>query len=83
MSASKPMKTIDQPCSWDQLKQLIHGEWKTRDSGVTDDSGRFAFRGFLGSYRIVVEAPGGSVEKVLRLKREEVQELTVTLAAAE
>ncbi len=68
---------------YDQLKQLIHDEWKTRDSGATDDSGRFAFRGFLGCYRIVVEAPGGPIEKVLRLKRGEVQELTVTLAAAE
>jgi endo-1,4-beta-xylanase len=66
---------------YDQLKQLIHDEWKTRDSGATDDSGRFAFRGFFGSYRIVIEAPGGSVEKVLRLKRGDVQELTVTLAA--
>jgi endo-1,4-beta-xylanase len=68
---------------YDQLKHLIHDEWKTRDSGATDDSGRFAFRGFFGSYRIVIEAPGGSAEKVLRLKRGEVQELNVTLAAAE
>jgi len=66
---------------YDQLKQLIHNEWKTRDSGVTDDSGRFAFRGFFGSYRIVIEAPGGPIEKVLRLKRGDVQELTLILAA--
>ena len=66
---------------YDGLKRLIHDEWKTRVSGVTDDSGRFAFRGFSGSYRIVIETPGSAVERTLHLKRGEAQELTVTLAA--
>jgi endo-1,4-beta-xylanase len=66
---------------YEQLKRLIHDEWQTRVSGATDDSGRFAFRGFSGGYRLVIEAPGGPVEKTLDLTRGEARELTVTLAA--
>ena len=66
---------------YDQLKRLIHDEWKTKASGATDTSGRFAFRGFSGSYRIVIEMPGSAVERTLHLKRGEARELTVTLSA--
>ena len=62
---------------YDELWQLIHHEWQTSVSGATDDAGRFAFRGFLGSYRIVIKAPGGPVETTLRLTRREARELTV------
>ena len=54
---------------YEQLKRLIHEEWKTRASGTTDAEGRFAFRGFLGTYRIVVAIPGKTIEKQFHLER--------------
>ena len=67
---------------YDRLKQLIHDEWKTEVSGATDDSGQFAFRGFFGNYRIVIESPDGRVETPFHLTRGEPREFTVTPAAA-
>ncbi|MBN1394806.1 MAG: endo-1,4-beta-xylanase [Pirellulales bacterium] len=40
---------------YQKLKRLISKEWKTDLSGATDADGRFKFRGFHGSYRIVVQ----------------------------
>ncbi len=34
---------------------LVHGTWKTTVEGLTDRDGRFAFRGFLGQYRIRID----------------------------
>ena len=36
------------------LRKLIHVVWHTRDRGRTDALGRFRFRGFFGTYRVVV-----------------------------
>jgi hypothetical protein len=47
---------------------------------ATDAAGRFAFRGFCGTYRFVIQMPAASVEKTLHLKSGDNQELTVTLA---
>jgi endo-1,4-beta-xylanase len=33
-------------------------EWTTQISGRTDSSGRFGFRGFYGSYKVRIQAPG-------------------------
>lgn len=40
------------------LRKLIHVVWHTRDRGRTDALGRFRFRGFYGTYRVVVAAYG-------------------------
>jgi hypothetical protein len=66
---------------YEQLKRLIHDEWKTRVSGATDAAGRFALRGFCGTYRLVIHLPAGAVEKTLQLKTGDNQELMITLAA--
>jgi endo-1,4-beta-xylanase len=66
---------------YDRLKRLIHEEWKTKVAGTTDASGQFAFRGFCGGYRVVIETSGGPVEKTLHLKRGNAQEFTITLSA--
>ncbi len=36
------------------LRDLIHTQWHTQVEGATDDTGRFAFRGFFGDYEIHV-----------------------------
>ena len=46
---------------YEQLKQLIHEEWKTRAPATTDATGQFSFRGFFGNYRIVIEMPGDKI----------------------
>ncbi len=40
------------------LDKLINSEWHTELSGKSDAKGSFAFRGFYGSYSIVVERKG-------------------------
>lgn len=52
---------------YEQLKRLIHEEWKTALHTATDHDGRFSFRGFRGAYRLVIEAPQGKIEKTLHL----------------
>ena len=64
---------------YEQLKRLIHEEWKTRASGTTDAEGRFAFRGFLGTYRVVVAIPGKTIEKQFHLGKGDTQEITISL----
>ncbi len=40
------------------LRKLINVFWHTRDHGETDARGQFRFRGFFGTYRIVVVSQG-------------------------
>jgi len=54
---------------YEQLKRLIHEEWRTKASGTTDAEGRFAFRGFRGTYRVEIELPGRRVERDFRLAK--------------
>jgi endo-1,4-beta-xylanase len=64
---------------YEQLKRLIHEEWKTGASGTSDAEGRFAFRGFLGTYRIIVAIPGKPIEKQFHLGKGDTQEITISL----
>jgi endo-1,4-beta-xylanase len=66
---------------YEQLQRLIHDEWKTRANGTTDDSGRFAFRGFLGKYRLAIQMSDGKVEREVQLTRDGPAEIVVRLAA--
>ena len=66
---------------YDQLKHLIHTEWKTRAVGRTNAAGSFSFRGFYGTYRIVAEGRGNRVEKEFDLKEGGPADLTITLPA--
>lgn len=38
--------------SYEALHHLIHHEWRTTQSGMTDSNGQFSFRGFHGTYRV-------------------------------
>lgn len=44
--------------AYEELKKLIKGKWWTKTSVETDASGKAAFRGFLGSYRVTINLPG-------------------------
>ncbi len=66
---------------YNQLKRLIHTQWKTRTAGKTDQQGSFSFRGFHGTYRIVAEGRGNRVEKEFNLKKDGPRDLTITLPA--
>ena len=41
--------------SYYALKQLIHGDWETHETLVTDDKGYLSFTGFKGSYILTAE----------------------------
>ncbi|NQU21657.1 MAG: endo-1,4-beta-xylanase [Candidatus Nealsonbacteria bacterium] len=62
---------------YDELKRLIHTEWKTRTTGRTDAEGRFAFRGFHGTYRISAQVDGKPIAKEFHLTRSGENRLTL------
>lgn len=41
------------------IRDLVHGDWRTRLEAVTDHDGRLQFRGFLGEYRLRHPSPLG------------------------
>jgi GH35 family endo-1,4-beta-xylanase len=65
---------------YEQLKRLIHEEWKTRASGTTDAEGRFAFRGFYGTYRLLLDTQGSKRERQFRVARDGGKDVIITLA---
>ncbi|MCY2986674.1 MAG: endo-1,4-beta-xylanase [Planctomycetota bacterium] len=67
---------------YEQLRRLIHEEWKTSATATTDDEGRFTCRGFLGKYRLVIQVPDGKVERKVRLAKDGPPEIVVRLAAS-
>ena len=52
------------------LKKLIHEEWSTRRTGKSDSAGRFAFRGFHGTYAVTVSAGGKTTKTEFHLGKE-------------
>jgi GH35 family endo-1,4-beta-xylanase len=65
---------------YEQLKRLIHDEWKTRLDATTDADGRFVFRGFCGKYRLVFDVQGRKVEHQLQVTKGMQKEILITLA---
>ena len=61
--------------SYFALMDLIHGQWETHETPVTDENGRFTLTGFRGGY--TVRTGRGSAE--IRLDKD-AEDLTVTLA---
>jgi endo-1,4-beta-xylanase len=64
---------------YDELRRLIHEEWRTNAAGTTDEAGRFAFRGFLGQYRLVVAHAGVTSTAVFDVGRDDAEERTIQL----
>ena len=50
---------LDPKESYKALDRLINHEWKTTTDGQTDAAGKFAFRGFAGTYKVEVDLPAG------------------------
>lgn len=44
--------------AWERLVYLIKREWWTKESGRTDEDGKFRFQGFFGHYRVEVSNNG-------------------------
>ncbi|MCZ6679925.1 MAG: hypothetical protein O7E52_22050 [Candidatus Poribacteria bacterium] len=45
------------------LRALSRHEWRTRTHGVTDDKGRFKWRGFHGTYRWTITTSSGLLKQ--------------------
>jgi GH35 family endo-1,4-beta-xylanase len=65
---------------YEQLKRLIHEEWKTTLHTTTDNDGRFTFRGFYGTYRLVLDVEGRKLEHRLQVTSGVRKEVVVKLA---
>jgi len=68
---------------YEQLQRLIHQEWQTQLAATTDADGRIAFRGFRGTYRLVIDLPEGKVQRQFRLERDSSQEISISLPTAD
>ena len=64
---------------YEQLKRLIHEEWKTRLAATTDAGGRLAFRGFCGTYRLTLDLPGQKLERRFSLTKGMDKDVVVTV----
>ena len=65
---------------YEQLKRLIHEEWKTRIDATTDADGRLAFRGFCGTYRLALDRPGPQVGAAVQARKRMSNDVVITLA---
>ena len=59
------------------LKKLLHEEWSTRTAGKSDAAGKFAFRGFHGTYTAAVTAGGKTTKNEFHLGRKGPSTFTV------
>jgi len=55
-------EALQAKAAYRKLDELINKSWKTQAAGRTDSQGRFAFRGFCGTYAVTVESPAGKRE---------------------
>ena len=55
---------------YNSLMTLLHKTWRTQTQGVTDEAGRFRFRGFLGQYDVTATAGGKTVRANYPLTRQ-------------
>ncbi len=63
-------------------RELIYERWRTEESGTTNSSGVFSFRGFKGEYEITVKAGDSTVEATAEFTRDgQVYEARVSGAA--
>lgn len=63
------------------LRQLIHEEWRTRDTGETNAAGRHAFRGFQGDYRVSIQHGGKTTTHTLSAAKNTSAETVIRLAS--
>jgi endo-1,4-beta-xylanase len=63
-----------------RISRLLREEWTTRGSAVSDADGRLGFRGFYGSYELLVAAPDGRTNAHTVCLTDSVPAATVRLA---
>ena len=61
------------------LKKLIHDQWSTQAEGKSDTAGKFAFRGFHGTYTAEVTAGGKTTKTEFHLGKKGPSAITVKL----
>jgi endo-1,4-beta-xylanase len=67
--------------AYETLRRLIHETWMTRASGETDKAGRFAFRGFRGTYSVTAEQKGRPARSEILVRKHAPNVFPVTLDA--
>jgi GH35 family endo-1,4-beta-xylanase len=64
--------------AYERLLGLVKGRWWTRTTGRTKDDGNYAFRGFLGRYRVTVKDNAGRTNSAdLTLARDQVNTVEI------
>ena len=61
------------------LKKLLHEEWSTRAAGKSDAAGKFAFRGFHGTYEVTVSTGGKTAKTEFHLGKKGPSAITIKL----
>ena len=61
------------------LKKLLHEEWSTNRAGKSDPAGKFAFRGFHGTYAVTVSAGNKTTKTEFHLGKKGPSTFTVKL----
>jgi len=63
---------------YQRLQRLIHEEWKTALHATTDNDGRLRFRGFCGTYRLVLDVQGRRLEQRFQVSKDMQKEVVIT-----
>jgi len=61
------------------LKKLLHEEWSTNRAGKSDPAGKFAFRGFHGTYTATVTAGDKTTKTEFHLGKKGPSAITIKL----
>ena len=51
------------------VKKLFSEKWHTEENGITNDSGKFDFKGFFGDYDVEITHDGKTVKKKIKLSQ--------------
>ena len=51
------------------VKKLFSEKWHTEENGITNDSGKFDFKGFFGDYDVEITHDGKTVNKKIKLSQ--------------
>lgn len=68
-------KDLSRKPSYEILDQLINKEWKTKLKPVLDENSECVFKGFYGQYKVTVTQDGKKMEKIVELKKGELNRL--------
>ncbi len=61
------------------MKKLIHEEWNTNESRISDNNGKVTFNGFYGDYVLKINTVDKAVEKALHFTKKGEHDYRITL----